>query len=84
MDTSTSSVGIADVKPVWRIGRAAVAAAVLVAAVLAGVMSRRPLPLDVSTVRPTPFAVEAAAEYDPAWSPDGRSVAYVRGGEPDG
>jgi dipeptidyl aminopeptidase/acylaminoacyl peptidase len=35
--------------------------------------------LDLSTVRLEPFAVEAEAESYPAISPDGKSVAYVRG-----
>jgi len=41
----------------------------------------RPAPatLDLSAHRFTPFATDAEAETKPAWSPDGRSIAYLKG-----
>ena len=36
-------------------------------------------PLDLGTYRFIPFATDAEPETQPTWSPDGRSVAYLRG-----
>jgi eukaryotic-like serine/threonine-protein kinase len=65
--------------------RQALAAATL--AVGAAVVARVTVPaeVDLGDYTAVPFAVEAAAETNPAWSPDGKSVAYVRtdgAGEP--
>jgi Tol biopolymer transport system component/predicted Ser/Thr protein kinase len=35
-------------------------------------------PIDYATFRYTPFATEAVPEREPAWSPDGRYVAYLQ------
>jgi Tol biopolymer transport system component len=39
---------------------------------------RRPEPLDLSAYKYTPFATEAARETNAAWSPDGKSIAYLK------
>jgi eukaryotic-like serine/threonine-protein kinase len=56
-----------------------VIALVVMAAVLATVLSRRGVEPDVlSSYRFTPLSTDAAYEGFPAWSPDGKSIAYVR------
>ena len=54
---------------------------VAVAAAL-GWRSLRPAATDLSRYRFTPLATEPGYEGSPAWSPDGRTVAYI--GEKDG
>jgi len=57
---------------------AALAAAVILAAVFAALyFTRRPERLDLSAYKYTPFATEAEYETNGAWSPDGRSIAYL-------
>jgi len=65
-------------KPVRRFGvAAAVAVAMAVtAAVTALAIGSRPTPPDTSRFRFTPVAVDAKHTTMPAWSPDGRSLAY--------
>ena len=58
---------------------AALALAALAAGTYAGARWFQETPLDLSAVRLEPFAVESESESHPAISPDGRSVAYVRG-----
>ena len=84
---STASVPASpqlDAAPTRRRGALYSAAALAVLAALAvgayaGARWLHQAPLDLSTVRLEPFAVEAEAESYPAISPDGKSVAYVRG-----
>ena len=38
----------------------------------------RPAPLDLSAYKYTPFAIEAAEENNGVWSPDGKSIAYLK------
>ena len=73
--TRDPSAGTAPPRRRWvRIGTVALAAAAGAAA--AGIMAtREPPPVRQVTV---PFAVDAAPEMQPAWSSDGKSVAYVR------
>ncbi|HEY1337306.1 MAG TPA: protein kinase [Bryobacteraceae bacterium] len=52
------------------------AAALLGAAAIALLM--RPSGQDLSQYRFTPFAVESERQQDPAWSPDGKNLAYIR------
>ena len=58
---------------------AAVAVAVAVTAGLAWTLWPRSTggAVDLSTYRFTPLSLEAASELEPAWSPDGRSLAYT-------
>ncbi|MET0165597.1 MAG: protein kinase [Vicinamibacterales bacterium] len=58
---------------------AALMLAALAAGTYAGARWFQETPLDLSAVRLEPFAVESESESHPAISPDGRSVAYVRG-----
>ena len=53
------------------------AGAVLVLLIYVAVQIRAPWRPDVSHYRIIPFANEAYPEEFPAWSPDGRSIAYV-------
>jgi Tol biopolymer transport system component len=84
---STTTVPVSpqrDAAPTRRRGVLYSAAALIVLAALAvgaysGARWLHEAPLDLSTVRLEPFAVEAEAESYPAISPDGKSVAYVRG-----
>jgi Tol biopolymer transport system component len=46
--------------------------------VLAVVLVTRPRASDVPTPHYSPFATDAEAESQPAWSPDGRSIAFVK------
>ena len=55
---------------------AAVAAAVLAGAGIAALLIR-PLPADLSAYKFTPISREEATERSPAWSPDGKSIAYT-------
>jgi eukaryotic-like serine/threonine-protein kinase len=38
----------------------------------------RPRALDLSRYRYTPFATDAEPEINPSWSPDGKSIAYLK------
>lgn len=62
----------------WRRWGLTAAAAVAIAAVAALVGSRLTQGSDLSRYRFTPLAADAAYEGFPAWSPDGRAIAYVR------
>jgi Tol biopolymer transport system component len=53
------------------------AATVFAAAFIAIVVYERSRPAELETLRLTPFATDAAYEGFPAWSPDGKSIAYV-------
>ena len=69
-----------DLKRLWkRISPFAAAAAIIIAAVFAALyFLRRPEPLDLSGYKFTPFATDAGTETNAAWSPDGKSIAYVK------
>jgi eukaryotic-like serine/threonine-protein kinase len=62
----------------WRRWALAAAAVVVVAAVAAWSGSFLTPGTDINHYRFTPFATDAAYEGFPAWSPDGRAIAYVR------
>jgi serine/threonine protein kinase len=47
-------------------------------ALLTGWLSLRPSGVDLSRYRFTPFATDAEMEEEGAWSPDGRSIAYLK------
>lgn len=75
---SNAGTAALPVKPARRfrnLGVAAAAAAVT-AAVAALVFASRPEPLDTSTFRFTPVAVDTKDTHHPAWSPEGGSLAY--------
>jgi eukaryotic-like serine/threonine-protein kinase len=48
------------------------------AVVFAVLWFTRPQALDLSRYRYTPFATDAEPEINPSWSPDGRSIAYLK------
>ena len=54
----------------------AITAAVLAGAGIAALLIR-PQPADLSAYKFTPFSREEATERSPAWSPDGKSIAYA-------
>ena len=59
--------------------RSASAAATLAAVVFALLFFlRRPAPLDLSGYTYSPFATEAEEEHRGVWSPDGKSIAYLK------
>jgi Tol biopolymer transport system component len=60
----------------WRLPIVITAAAAVAVALLAAWSSSRQR-VDPGAYRFTPFATEAASTADPAWSPDGRSIAYT-------
>jgi Tol biopolymer transport system component/predicted Ser/Thr protein kinase len=63
-------------------GRWWMPAAVVVLGALAVVFAvlwfTRPQGVDLSRYRYTPFATDAEPEINPSWSPDGRSIAYLK------
>ena len=61
----------------WPLALAAVASVAAIALALL-YLFRRPEALDLSTYKFTPFATEAALESNAAWSPDGKSIAYLK------
>jgi len=64
-------------------GRRAILGVGLVAALACGVglaaLLIRAAPADLSSYKFTPIARDEATERSPAWSPDGRSIAYIAG-----
>jgi eukaryotic-like serine/threonine-protein kinase len=62
----------------WRRWALAAAAVIVVAATAAWVGSQLTSGTHLERYRFTPFATDAAYEGFPAWSPDGRAIAYVR------
>ena len=63
-------------QPKWWMVYAGIGAAVAASLAL-GWFANRPRKIDLANLRFTPIASEAGAELDPAWSPDGRSIAYT-------
>jgi len=57
---------------------AAIAISSGLAVVFAFLWFARPPALDLSGYRYTPFATDAEPEVNPAWSPDGKSIAYLK------
>jgi serine/threonine protein kinase len=55
------------------------AALLAIVALAADLLLRRTGPPDLTSYRFTPLATESAVEQDPAWSPDGKTIAYVAG-----
>ena len=60
----------------YRSALAATAAAAVAFALL--FFLRRPAPLDLTGYTYTPFATEAGVEWYGVWSPDGKSIAYLK------
>ena len=67
----------------WASGRRAILGIGLAAALACGAgvsaLLMRPAPADFSSYKFTPIARDEATERSPAWSPDGRSIAYTAG-----
>ena len=81
--TSIAAVDGAPPGPHSATGRRAIlgiglSAALACGAGLAGLLIR-PAPADLSSYKFTPIARDEATERSPAWSPDGRSIAYTAG-----
>jgi Tol biopolymer transport system component/tRNA A-37 threonylcarbamoyl transferase component Bud32 len=70
--------------PIRKFPAVSVAAAVVLAAVLgwcAAALVRDPAAVDMSRYRLTPFATALTTQFYPAWSPDGKSIAFFGAGE---
>src|SRR4029450_7918656 len=63
----------------WLPLAAAAIGGVIVGAIASSLFRSLPATLDLSANRFTPFATDAEPETKSAWSPDGRSIAYLRG-----
>jgi serine/threonine protein kinase len=74
---SADTATVADA-PRWRRMGAVALGAALAAAVLAGYVATRPAQFDTSVLRYSPLAAEPGPETYPSWSPDGKSIAYLR------
>jgi eukaryotic-like serine/threonine-protein kinase len=61
----------------WLLG-AAIAIPTALAVVFAVLWFERTQALDLSGYHYTPFATDAEPEVNPAWSPDGKSIAYLK------
>jgi eukaryotic-like serine/threonine-protein kinase len=57
----------------------AIAIPLALAVVFAVLWFTRPPALDLSSYHYTPFATDAEPELNPSWSPDGKSIAYLKG-----
>jgi len=57
---------------------AAIAIPTVLSVLLAVLWFARPPGLDLSRYRYTPFATDAEPEINPSWSPDGKSIAYLK------
>ena len=67
-------------RPRRRVGAPAVAAAVAVSALTAWCAARLltdPRAVELSRYKYSPFATSLAQQYSPAWSPDGKSIAFL-------
>ncbi len=76
-----SDSGTATEKPVRRLRifqTVAVAGAVMALALLGAAVLLRPQGVDLAQYRFEPLSTDAAYEGFPAWSPDGKTIAYVR------
>ena len=80
LSTDSSGAGTVPAIPERRGRRWLLPLAVLViVAIAADLLLRRTGPPDLTSYRFTPLATESALEQDPAWSPDGKTIAYVAG-----
>jgi eukaryotic-like serine/threonine-protein kinase len=61
----------------WLVG-AAIAIPAALAVFFAVLWFTRPQALDLSSCHYTPFATDAEPETNPSWSPDGKSIAYLK------
>jgi eukaryotic-like serine/threonine-protein kinase len=62
-------------KWIWR-GAAAILAALLIGLAIPHLLDREPI--DLANYRLTPFATDQEPEFEAAWSPDGKSIAYLK------
>ena len=83
--SATSASGVAavalvgsGVRPRRRVLPFVTAALAVVSALLAAAVVLRPAGIDLGAYKFTSFAADAAPEYGPAWSPDGRMIAFSR------
>ncbi len=60
---------------IWR-GGVAVLAALLVGLAIPRML--QPAPIDLANYRLTPFATDQEPEFEATWSPDGKSIAYLK------
>jgi serine/threonine protein kinase/Tol biopolymer transport system component len=61
----------------WLLG-AVIAIPTALAVVFAVLWFTRPQALDLASYHYTPFATDAETELNPSWSPDGKSIAYLK------
>ena len=62
----------------WRLLPVVAMASTLLSALLAVLLYLKPSGSDLGAYRFTPFATDPEREEEAAWSPDGRSIAYVK------
>ena len=72
---AAAAVDVPKLRPGWLLPVSAIALAV-VAVTLAAAWQSNPPRVDPGAYRFTPFATDAETSNHPAWSPDGRSIAY--------
>ena len=86
--TAGSQTAVRVARPRRRLSAATIAAIAfgLIAAALAAILiTRPPRGAELAAYHFTPLATDARPQHDPAWSPDGKNIAYVRdiAGAPD-
>jgi serine/threonine protein kinase len=76
--TSGDAVTVADGQRWRRMGAVALGAALAAATLGALYAATRPAQFDTSALRYSPLAAEPGPQTYPSWSPDGKSIAYLR------